>query len=144
MIVKFSFIFENLFPFFYPSGSTLSDETYESLIYFLSFHLETDHSITDAQEAELYHRVRGGKRYNEVLSKIEPSLAYLYMYVSWSFLCLYIAVCNYLERKSPPPLSRTHKTYAGSFGNQIYNHAFVSRLDKLTITFHSYFVNLKF
>lgn len=69
MIMKFSFIFENLFPFFYPSGSTLSDETYESLIYFLSFHLETDHSITDAQEAELYNRVRGGKRYNEVLSK---------------------------------------------------------------------------
>lgn len=94
--------------FFYSSGSTLSDETYESLIYFLSFHLETDHSITDAQEAELNNRVRGGKRYSEVSSKQANTGRFNLLQITCTFMCSglscgYIDVCNYLELKSPHP-----------------------------------------
>lgn len=93
-------------------GSTLSDETYESLIYFLSFHLETDHSITDAQEAELYNRVRGGKRYESLVTK--------FLSQERQTPELFNALLRfYLTSRSPNNVQNRKKQYEWSLKNKV-------------------------
>lgn len=52
-----------------PNGKILDDETYESLIFFLCFHLESDHSNAETRDLEVNDRLKGGKRFDSLVTK---------------------------------------------------------------------------